>query len=118
MMASMSPFQVLPVDLAMLGAEIVMILLFVTGLAGAGLLAARGGYKGIYLMLAAAAGTVVVRLVQPFLINAAGNIGIPERLAGGASFPGIEHWMIFLPAATFLFASTLGVLAVRERRTS
>ena len=116
MMLSIGDFAILPVDLAMIGSEAVIILFCVVGLIGVGLLMARGGRKGIYLMLTAAIAIAVVRIVQPVLVSAAGSIGIPERFAAepspigsGLSIP------VLLPSIALLLASALGAYTLRAR---
>lgn len=118
MMVSVSPFQILPVDLAMLGTEIVAILFCVCGLVGAGLLTARGDQKGIYLMLVAAIGIAVIRLVQPMLTSAVGAFGIPDRFAANPSPLDVGSLTIILPPTiALLLASALGAYAIRARRS-
>ena len=117
MMLSVGDLTILPVDLAMLCSEAVMMLFCVVGLIGVGLLVARGGREGIYLMLAAAVVIAVVKAVQPFLVSVTGSIGIPERFTAepspfgaGLSIPAL------LPAIALLLAAALGVYEIRARR--
>ena len=119
LVASVEPFAVLPVDLAMLGTEIVVALFYAAGLVGAGLLVARRSRSGVYLMLVAAIGAAVVRFIQPLLVGIAGNIGVPERLTEEPSLSstGSLTYTLVLTAA-LLLACALGTLVIRNQRVS
>lgn len=116
---SVVDLAVLPVNLAMIGPELVVALSCATGLVGAGFLLARRSRKSVYLMLAAAVGIAVARVVQPFLVGTAGNVGIPERFTEDASLPPAEFFIsTLIPAAALLLASALGTFAIRNQRVS
>lgn len=121
MMASAGPFTVLPVDLAMIGTESVVALFYAAGLVGVGLLLARSSRWGVYLMLVAAVGSAVVRLIQPLLVRIAGNVGMPERFIEDTNtYPYSAEPLVYvlIPAAALLLAFLLGTLAIRSRQVS
>ncbi len=104
------------VDFALIGTEGVEVLFCVTGLFGVRLLA-RGDRTGVYLMLVATLGMATVVAAQPFLINVAGAVGIPENLRRDTGLPGAGWWvMSLIPVTVLLLASVLGALATRPTR--
>ena len=104
------------VDFALIGTEGIEVLFCGAGLFGVRLLA-RGDRTGVYLMLVAALGVAAVVASQPFLINAAGAVTIPEDLRRDTVLPGAVWWaMSLIPATVLLLASALGALATRPTR--
>ncbi len=108
------------VDMALIGTEAAGLLFSAAGMAGAGLLLARRRRRtGVFLMLVAAAGIAVVFAVQPFLVNAAGALGIPERLQAEPGLPPAGFLAAsFAPAVALLLGAALALMAMRRRTRS
>lgn len=103
-------FPLTLVDLAMLATEGLAFLLCAGALCGAGLLLALRSRGGVYLMLVAALGVAVLLVVQPFLVDAAGRMGIPEDLREDIGLPRTGWWLASLtPALGMLIAGLLGL---------
>ena len=102
------------VDLAFVGTSAAGLLLAGVGAAGAWLVLKGRTRRGASLMLISAAGIVAVFGAQPFLVNAAGAYGVPQRLQADPGLPPSDYFLAsFAPAVPLLMGAALAFLVAR-----
>lgn len=70
--------------------------------------------RGALLMLLSAVGIVAVFAAQPFLVDAAGAYGVPERLQADPGLPPGDYFRAtFAPAVPLLLGAALAFLVAR-----
>lgn len=99
------------VTLTVLGTELVALLLAIAGMVGVGLLFARRGRAGVYLMLTAGAEIVVMLLAQGVLMN----LAVPAPVRTPYTLPSTPFLMFALSPGVLLLVA--GILALAPMRT-
>jgi len=102
------------VDLAFVGTTAAALLLACVGLAGAWRVFRGDTRRGAWLMLLSAIGIVAAFTVQPVLVVAAGNYGLPEEFRGDPfGFQRGGFLVAFAPAAALLVGAMLAFASAR-----
>ena len=104
------------VDVAFVGTMAEAVTFCAAGAAGAWLVFRHRTRRGALLMLVAALGIAAVLLAQPFLVDAAGDRGLPERITNDSE-PSLADQPLarLAPAGTLLVGAALALLAPGRR---
>jgi len=104
------------VDLAFVGTTALAVAFCAAGAVGAWLVFGRRTRRGALLMLVAALGVSAALVAQPFLVDAAGDRGLPERIRNNRE-PSLADQppARLAPAGALLAGSALALLAAGRR---
>lgn len=105
------------VDLAFVGTMAAAVASCAVGATGAWLVFGRRARRGALLMLVAAVGVAAAMAAQPFLVDAAGDRGLPERIRNDREPSLVDRPLArFFPSGALLAGAAVALAARREGR--